>query len=88
MKTSMTRRTFIKGSLAASGLTIVAYVTPLGTKLVSASAEEGAMVGFKPSAFYQITPDNVVKVMVPNSEMGQGVRTALPMIIADELEAD
>jgi len=84
----MTRRTFIKGSLAASGLTIVAYVTPLGTKLVSASATEGAMDGFKPSAFYQITPDNVVKVMVPNSEMGQGVRTALPMIIADELEAD
>ncbi len=39
MKTSMTRRTFIKGSLAASGLTIVAYVTPLGTKLVSASAK-------------------------------------------------
>jgi isoquinoline 1-oxidoreductase beta subunit len=84
----MTRRTFLKGSLAASGLTIVAYVTPLGTKLVSASSEEGAMDGFKPSAFYQITPDNVVKVMVPNSEMGQGVRTALPMIIADELEAD
>ena len=84
----MTRRTFLKGSLAASGLTIVAYVTPLGTKLVSASATEGAMDGFKPSAFYQITPDNVVKVMVPNSEMGQGVRTALPMIIADELEAD
>ncbi len=88
MKTSMTRRTFLKGSLAASGLTIVAYVTPLGTKLVNASATEGAMDGFKPSAFYQITPDNVVKVMVPNSEMGQGVRTALPMIIADELEAD
>ena len=88
MKTSMTRRTFLKGSLAASGLTIVAYVTPLGTKLVNAFAEEGAMEGFKPSAFYQITPDNVVKVMVPNSEMGQGVLTALPMIIADELEAD
>lgn len=85
MKTSMTRRTFLKGSLAASGLTIVAYVTPLGTKLVSAAGEAE---GLQPSAFFQITPDNVVKVMVPNSEMGQGVRTALPMIIADELEAD
>ncbi len=88
MKTAMTRRTFLKGSLAASGLTIVAYVTPLGTRLVNAAAKEGAVDGFKPSAFYQITPDNIVKVMVPNSEMGQGVRTALPMIIADELEAD
>jgi isoquinoline 1-oxidoreductase beta subunit len=81
----MTRRTFLKGSLAASGLTIVAYVTPLGTKLVSAASEAE---GFQPSAFFQITPNNVVRVMVPNSEMGQGVRTALPMIIADELEAD
>jgi isoquinoline 1-oxidoreductase beta subunit len=84
----MTRRTFLKGSLAASGLTIVAYVTPLGTKLVSASGEGGAVEGLKPSAFFQITPDNVIKVIVPNSEMGQGAHTALPMIIADELEAD
>jgi len=88
MTTTMTRRTFLKGSLAASGLTIVAYVTPFGTKLVNAAAAEGAVEGFKPSAFYQITPANIVKVMVPNSEMGQGVHTALPMIIADELEAD
>ena len=88
MKTSMSRRTFLKGSLAASGLTIMAYVTPLGTRLVNASAQDAAVEGFKPSAFFQITPDNVVKILVPNSEMGQGVRTALPMIIADELEAD
>ena len=87
MKKSMTRRAFLKGSLAASGLTIAAFVTPMGTKLVNAATSE-AMDEFKPSAFFQITPDNIVKVMVPNSEMGQGVKTALPMIIADELEAD
>jgi isoquinoline 1-oxidoreductase subunit beta len=87
MKKDMTRRAFLKGSLAASGLTIAAYVTPLGTKLVNAAMDAGAD-GFKPSAFYQITPDNIIKVWVPNSEMGQGVKTALPMIIADELEAD
>ncbi len=88
MKKSMSRRSFIKGSLAASGLTIAAYVTPLGITLANAAAKEVAMVGFKPSAFYQITPDNIINVMFPNSEMGQGVMTALPMIIADELEAD
>ena len=88
MKKSMTRRKFLKGSLAATGLTIVAYTTPGGIKLVNAAEKAGAMDGFQPSAFYQITPDNVIKVMVPNSEMGQGVKTALPMIIADELEAD
>jgi isoquinoline 1-oxidoreductase beta subunit len=86
MKNDITRRTFLKGSLAASGLAVAAFVTPMGTRLVHAS--EAGMEGFKPSAFFQITPDNVVTVMVPNSEMGQGVKTALPMIIADELEAN
>ncbi|MGD8227333.1 MAG: molybdopterin-dependent oxidoreductase, partial [Desulfobacteraceae bacterium] len=85
---SFSRREFLKGSLAATGLTIVASVTPFGTRLVNASGMKEGVAGFQPSAFFQITPDNVVKVMVPNSEMGQGVRTALPMIIADELEAD
>ena len=88
MKKTISRREFLKGSLAASGLTIIASVTPFGIKLVNASGMKEGADGLSPSAFFQITPDNVVKVMVPNSEMGQGVRTALPMIIADELEAD
>lgn len=89
MNKTISRRDFLKGSLAATGLTIMASATPFGTKLLNASEmKEGVIAGFEPSAFFQITPDNVVRIMVPNSEMGQGVRTALPMIIADELEAD
>jgi isoquinoline 1-oxidoreductase beta subunit len=41
-----------------------------------------------PSAFVEITPDETVTVWVSKSDMGQGVRTALPMILADELGAD
>lgn len=89
MNKTISRREFLKGSLAATGLTIMASVTPFGTRLVNASGmKEGETAGLSPSAFYQITPDNVVKILVPNSEMGQGAHTALPMIIADELEAD
>lgn len=89
MNKTISRREFLKGSLAATGLTIMASVTPFGTRLVNASGmKEGETAGLSPSAFYQITPDNVVKILVPKSEMGQGVRTSLPMIIADELEAD
>ena len=47
-----------------------------------------ALKSFKPNVWFEITPQNVVIITVGNSEMGQGVRTALPMIIADELEAD
>ncbi len=44
--------------------------------------------GFAPNAYLKITPDGKVTIVVARSEMGQGVRTALPMILAEELEAD
>ncbi|NIS61348.1 MAG: molybdopterin-dependent oxidoreductase [Proteobacteria bacterium] len=44
--------------------------------------------GFSPSPWLLITPDNIVTVIVGKSEMGQGVSTSLPMIVADEIEAD
>jgi isoquinoline 1-oxidoreductase beta subunit len=53
---------------------------------MNASAQkEGS---FKPNAWFEITPDNKITITLGISEMGQGSRTALPMIIADELEAD
>jgi len=84
MRTSMTRRTFLKGSLAAAGLTIGVSVTPFGYRLLNASEIDS----FSPNAWFKITPNNKVAIFVGNSEMGQGVLTAHSMIIADELEAD
>jgi isoquinoline 1-oxidoreductase beta subunit len=43
---------------------------------------------FEPNAYISITPDNVVRLWVTRSEMGQGVRTALPMMLPEELEGD
>ena len=43
--------------------------------------------GFRPSVFVQITPDNFVTIVCHRSEMGQGVRSSLPALIADELGA-
>jgi CO/xanthine dehydrogenase Mo-binding subunit len=43
---------------------------------------------FSPNAYVRITRDNKITIVVARSEMGQGVRTALPMILAEELEAD
>ncbi|MCJ7500910.1 xanthine dehydrogenase family protein molybdopterin-binding subunit [bacterium] len=86
MNKKISRRKFLKSSLAATGLTIVAYVTPFGTRLVNASGTEGASL--KPSPLFEVTPDNKVKFLFPNSEMGQGSMTGHTMILADELEAD
>lgn len=48
----------------------------------------GNMALFAPSAFIRITSDGKVTFTLPKSEMGQGVYTALPMLIAEELECD
>src|SRR6266480_4271839 len=43
---------------------------------------------FNPTAFVSIDQTGLVTIVAHRSEMGQGVRTALPMVVADELEAD
>jgi isoquinoline 1-oxidoreductase beta subunit len=88
MKNSITRREFLQKSLAGAGLAIAVSITPYGTRLLS--AEEAAKEGpdFSPNVWLTITPDNIVHVIVNKSEMGQGVFTSMPMIVADELGAD
>ena len=83
--TSISRRAFLKGSLA--GLTLAVSVGPFGYKIVNA-ADKKEIAAFSPNAWFTITPDNKVTIFIGNAEMGQGVLTAHAMIIADELEAD
>jgi len=85
--TSMTRRSFLKGSLAATGLTIAVSATPLGYRLLNASQKD-SISSLNPNAWFAVTPDNKVTITLGPSEMGQGSHTALAMIVADELEAD
>jgi len=64
----------------------VTALAPTSTQApVSATAEQAAL---RPSVFVKIGNDGIVTVTVHRSEMGQGVRTALPMILAEELDAD
>jgi isoquinoline 1-oxidoreductase subunit beta len=86
MKSSISRRGFLRGVLGSAGLTIAASVTPFGYKLLS--AKEVGKAAFAPSVWLEITSNNLVTVTIPSSEMGQGTWTALSMIVADELEAD
>lgn len=75
-----TRREFLRtGSLGGALLVI-------GFRL---EAPEAAAAGpFSPNAWISIDGDGGVRLTVAKTEMGQGVRTALPMILAEELEAD
>jgi isoquinoline 1-oxidoreductase beta subunit len=84
MSTEVTRRTFLKTGLAAgAGLMIGFRTTGEDVALAAQSTEP-----FAPNAWIRITPDNVVTIIVDKSDMGQGVLTSMPMLIAEELEAD
>jgi isoquinoline 1-oxidoreductase beta subunit len=88
MKTTLTRRAFLQKSLAGAGLTIAVSLTPFGTRLLSAADIEKEEGTFSPNVWLQVTTGNAVNIFVNKSEMGQGVYTSLPMIAADELDAD
>ena len=82
---SLSRRRFLKTSgAAASGLVLGFYVPPRGPKGRYVHAAEP----FAPNAFVRISTDDVITIIVNQSEMGQGVYTSLPMLIAEELDAD
>ena len=76
----VSRRSFLKtGALAGTGLVVGVHLP--------VSAETGSS-SFAPNAYIRIAPDDVIWMWAIRSEMGQGVRTTLPMILADELDAD
>jgi CO/xanthine dehydrogenase Mo-binding subunit len=76
----LSRREFVTAGVAASAGLVIGFYLPHKT----GSQEES----FSPNAYLRIAPDNKIIIVVARSEMGQGVRTALPMILAEELEAD
>ena len=80
------RREFLRvTALAGGGMLLATYLEPFGA--AHASTAERA-VDFTPNAFVRITPDGVVTITAQNPEIGQGVKTMLPMLIADELDVD
>ena len=82
----MERREFLKFSIAASGGLLIGLSLPGASRV--AFADEQSAGGFMPNAFVRIGTDERVTVIVNHSEMGQGVYTSLPMLLAEELDAD
>ena len=79
----MSRRDFLKsGAALGGGLVIACYLPQLG------SAWGGDATAFSPNAFLRIAGDGTTTVIVGKAEMGQGVYTSLPMLVAEELDCD
>ncbi|HYZ25611.1 MAG TPA: molybdopterin cofactor-binding domain-containing protein [Geminicoccaceae bacterium] len=90
---NVSRRSFLKGTASGVGLVVAMQLVPFR----SASAFEQYPTGgldmpngivADPHVFVSIDPDGTVTIVAHRSEMGTGSRTSLPMVLADELEAD
>jgi isoquinoline 1-oxidoreductase beta subunit len=81
----MSRRGFLKAGAVAGGGLVLGFVIPGAGRFAAAQAKASAS---SPNAFLHIAPDNTITVMVNRLEFGQGVHTALPMLMAEELDAD
>ncbi|CAN5803212.1 xanthine dehydrogenase family protein molybdopterin-binding subunit [soil metagenome] len=78
------RRQFLRVTTLAGGGMMLASWFDIGSDVFAA----GPVADFVPNAYIRIAPDGLVTIMAKNPEIGQGVKTMLPMLIADELDVD
>jgi isoquinoline 1-oxidoreductase beta subunit len=88
LNAEMKRRSFLKTGAAAGGGLLISISLPKWATGGGPQAVAAAPATFAPNAFVRIGTDDSVTVIVNKSEMGQGVYTSLPMLLAEELEAD
>jgi isoquinoline 1-oxidoreductase beta subunit len=82
----VSRRGFMKAGAAVGGGLVLGFFMPGAGRF--ANAQQPPAKVYEPNAFLHIAPDNTVTVQVNRLEFGQGVQTSLPMLIAEELDAD
>jgi isoquinoline 1-oxidoreductase beta subunit len=84
------RRQFLKvTAIAGGGIMFGSYFTPEGVhEALAATPGSLPPAVFEPNAFIRIAPDGIVTIVAKNPEIGQGVKTMLPMLIAEELDVE
>ncbi|MDX1604622.1 MAG: xanthine dehydrogenase family protein molybdopterin-binding subunit [Candidatus Competibacterales bacterium] len=80
---TLSRRRFLQAGAATAGALVIGFHLPTGGRRAGAS-ETAELV----NAWLRIDPDGRITIQVPSSEMGQGVYTSMPMLVAEELEVD
>ena len=82
------RRSFLRlTGLAGGGLMLAVQFGCSRESTETAPADQPDAAPFTPNAYVQITEDSIL-IHAPNPEVGQGVKTSMPMIVAEELDAD
>src|SRR6187402_2884706 len=83
------RRQFLRVSaVAGGGVLLATYIEPFANASAKLAGAGAPAADFMPNAFIRIAPDGIITIIAKNPETGQGVKTMLPMLIAEELDAD
>jgi isoquinoline 1-oxidoreductase subunit beta len=87
---NVSRRSFLKGAFGAGALILaVRYIPPVFGQVVPTDGQTDAdRATFHPNLFVGIQQDGTVYIVAHRSEMGTVIRTSLPLVVADELDAD
>ena len=90
---NVSRRSFLKGTAWGTGAVFAATILPFNAAKAFEAYPTGGIdmpngIINDPQVFVSIDPDGTVTIVAHRSEMGTGARTSLPMVIADEMEAD
>jgi isoquinoline 1-oxidoreductase subunit beta len=85
---NFSRRSFIKSTALVAGGLVMAFSIPQAKRFMGVAQAAETLTLPPPNAFLRIGADDSITVMLAHSEMGQGIWTTLPMLIADELDAD
>src|ERR1700730_9412481 len=81
------RRAVLKAGAAAGGALLVGFYLPVGQGAQRQAPAGAQAKSFEPNAFIRIDRQGVVTLIMPQVEMGQGIYTAIAMILAEELDA-
>ena len=89
IKTTYNRRSFLKASALVGGGFMLGFDGLSSLQATEMPGNMNLLADFNElNGFVKITADNVIKIMAPNPEGGQGVKTSMPMIVAEELDVD
>lgn len=88
VKTKIGRRSFIRTSALAGGGMMVGFSWLASCKMTPEQVNALPKEWFKINGFLKIGDNGLVTIMSPNPEIGQNIKTAMPMIVADELDVD
>lgn len=88
VKTSINRRSFLKASALAGGGMMLSFSWLAGCKPAAEEALALPKEWFELNGYLKIGENGLVTIMSPNPEIGQNVKTSMPMLVAEELDVD